>query len=167
MKTLIRITCLCFLCMLHLSPLNAQQSPPPEADDFDFWIGDWTVYNTVSDTIVGYSTISSVVNGVAIQENYRSVGGYVGTSLNKYNAVDKRWEQYYVDNTGLTLHILGHFKDGKMTLSNSQLMNGVMTDNKMTWTDNEDGTVRQVWEQKRPEQEEWTLLFDGTYKPKE
>ena len=155
------------ICILTISSqLVAQQNQYPHSHEFDFWIGDWTVYHTVADTIVGYSTISPVVNGVAIQENYRSVNNYKGTSLNKYNAVDKRWEQYYVDNTGLTLHIIGHYKDGKMTLSNTQSMNGVMTDNRMTWTDNKDGTVRQVWEQKKPEEKEWQLLFDGIYKPK-
>jgi len=148
--------------------LGAQQKQAPKSTDFDFWIGEWTVYQNGTEKIVGHSKISSIVNGYGIQENYNSeTAKYEGCSLNKYNHVDKQWEQYYVDNAGLTLHMIGNLLEGKMVMGSSQLMDGKMTDNRMSWIPNEDGTVQQLWEQKPSEESTWQLAFDGIYKRKE
>jgi hypothetical protein len=36
--------------------------------------------------------------------------------------------------------------------------------NKMTWTPNPDGTVRQLWEQSKDGGQAFTVLFDGLYR---
>ena len=131
--------------------------------EFDFWIGEWVVYNFNTSKIVGYSKIESILNGNAIKESYRNASEtYSGTSLNKYNSDKKQWEQFWVDNSGLTLHLSGQFEEGKMILSGFT-ENG-KTKNKITWSQMEGKTVRQVWEQQKEGEEKWTTIFDGHYK---
>lgn len=149
-----------FFCMTSHAQSNHER-------DFDFWIGEWVVYQNGTDKIAGYSRIETILDGKAIQEHYSTASGnYRGTSLNKYNAAESRWEQYWIDNSGLTLHISGGLQDGKMMLSNSQSVNGVVTENRISWTPQEDGSVRQLWEQKQINQVDWQVAFDGIYKAK-
>ncbi|MCI5083091.1 MAG: hypothetical protein MRY78_15430 [Saprospiraceae bacterium] len=124
--------------------------------DFDFWVGEWNVYKMGTDTLVGKSKITSILNGKAIQENYSSTrSGFEGTSLNKYNAEHNQWEQFWVDNTGLTLHIQGKLESGSMQLKNST--------NWISWTPLEDGSVRQTWKIKDEKTGRWNTVFDGQY----
>jgi hypothetical protein len=135
--------------------------------DFDFWIGEWTVYAYGTENIAGHSKIEPILNGMVIKETYETPGGqYKGTSLNKYNPAENRWEQYWVDNTGLTLHITGDLMDGKMVLSNESNDQNGLVRNRITWTPMEDGTVRQQWDTQRENDDKWTSAFDGLYKKK-
>ena len=54
-----------------------------EYKQFDFWLGDWDVYNK-KDVKVFESKISSIQGGCGVQENC-SRDGFSGTSLNFYN----------------------------------------------------------------------------------
>jgi hypothetical protein len=136
---------------------------PLAQEDFSFWIGDWEVYKTGTDAVVGKSKIESILNGQAIQESYYSTGSsYSGTSLNKYVKDAKRWEQYWVDNTGLRLHLIGNFSEGKMVLSDCETRKAGPC-NRISWWQKGKG-IRQVWEQSEDNGATWTVVFDGTYK---
>ena len=115
---------------------------------------------------MGKSKIELIIDDMAILENYTSTrGNFQGKSLNKYNPRLQCWEQFWVDNSGLTLHLKGNPDNGNMVLSNAvETEKGVM-ENKISWFGQEDGTVRQVWERKSGE--EWSTVFDGTYRPRE
>jgi len=135
--------------------------------EFDFWIGEWEVYRTGTKDLLGYSTIESIIGGFAVQESYRSSRSkYSGTSINKYNQATDQWEQYWVDNTKLTLHLKGNKVGNKMILVNIMETNDGSIGNRITWTNHEDGTVQQVWEQSSDVGESWSKIFDGTYKKK-
>jgi hypothetical protein len=138
---------------------NAGQSPctNPKAHEFDFWIGKWTVYKNGTDKVVGYNTVVRVAGGCGIQENWVDVSGAsIGTSLNKYDFTKGKWQQFWIDNSGLTLELLGNYTDAKMTMNNPT--------NRITWFNNTDGTVRQLWEQTADNGVTWTVAFDGLYK---
>lgn len=140
---------------------NATQSPcsGSKAHEFDFWIGKWTVYKNGTDKIVGYNNISPVAGGCGIQENWIDASGNsIGTSLNKYDFVTGKWQQFWIDNSGQTLELSGNYTDSKMTMTNPT--------NKITWFNNADGTVRQLWEQTSDSGATWTVAFDGLYKKK-
>lgn len=156
------------LLMVSFTTSQAQQNPcdSETAHQFDFWIGDWTVYKTGTDTIVGHNIITPIANGCAILENWTGGGGSIGSSINKYNFSTKMWEQMWVDNSGSSLHIKGVYKDAKMILENEQPArngNGVVK-NKITYYNNTDGTVRQHWEQSTDQGKTWINAFDGLYK---
>lgn len=130
---------------------------------FDFWIGEWNVYKYGTDTIIGISIIESSLNHNAIEENYQSLRyKYKGQSLNTYDSKLNRWEQFYVDNNGLKLHLVGTFEEDKMILSDC---NGVGPNcNRIIWTDLNDGTVRQEWQKSEDNGTTWKKVFDGQYK---
>jgi hypothetical protein len=48
----------------------------------------------------------------------------------------------------------------------SENQQGQMVMNRVTWYDNEDGTVRQHWQQSSDKGKTWTTAFDGLYKKK-
>src|SRR4030095_5561443 len=101
---------------------NAKAQNPctsPKVHEFDFWIGKWTVYKNGTDTIVGYNEIKTVADGCSLLESCRSAkSNYKGNSLNKYNAVTGKWQQFWVDNGGLTLFIEGGYQDNRLTMEN-------------------------------------------------
>ena len=155
------------ILILILSSSGYSQNEVEQKDgQFDFWIGEWDVFKYGTDTLAGYSQIESILNGVVIKESYQSViGGYEGTSLNKYNSINQKWEQYWVDNSGITLHLVGEYGDNKMTLANKEERSNSTLYNRITWTDLDGEAVRQKWEQSRDGQN-WQVAFDGHYKPK-
>lgn len=150
--------------------VSAQQQTNPcsteQAHQFDFWIGEWNVYKTGTDTIVGHNIIKPIANGCALLENWSGGGGSIGNSINKYNFTTKKWQQMWVDNGGTTLEITGNYQDGKMIMENEQPGGGGKgtVKNKITWTNNSDGSVRQYWQYSRDQGKTWQVAFDGMYK---
>jgi len=115
--------------------------------EFDFWVGTWNV--TANGAPAGRNVIIKVQDNCAIQENWTSATpGYTGTSNNFYNAQTKQWEQIWIDNQGQSLHLKGNRIGNQMVLTSDVLINqqGEKYRNRITWTHNDDGTVRQLWE---------------------
>lgn len=136
-----------------------------QKDAFNFWIGEWNVYKYGTDTLVGTSKIMPILQGNAIQEFYEATQSpYKGTSLNKYNYYKKKWEQFWVDNSGLTLHIQGAFQNGKMVMGNTMKMATGEMENRITWMQDTPTTIRQTWEQRQVGQNDWVVVFDGSYR---
>lgn len=132
---------------------------------FDFWIGTWTVTNA-DGTAAGTNSIEKVQDQCILQENWTSAkAGYTGTSFNFYNARTKQWEQLWLDNKGGSLKLKGNRIDDQMILQSNELKNkkGEPYINRITWTLNKDGTVRQLWEV-ITNGREIAVAFDGLYK---
>ena len=140
----------------------------PERRAFDFWVGEWEVTGPKGN-VVGHSRIESILGGCAIAEHWSSAtgnGANDGKSYNIYNADLKRWEQFWVDASGSRLMLSGGIVDGSMVLEGRQDLaaaDGVHQRERITWTPNADGTVRQLWES-TDANARWTVAFDGQYK---
>ncbi len=153
------------LFALFTCGVAAQQKriDPTKYREFDFWLGGWNVYKYGTDTIVGQSRITSIVDSVAIQEVYWAErGNYQGRSINKYNADVGSWEQYYVDNGGATLHLRGNRIANQMVLMDVHSKVGKSM-NKIVWTDQPNGDVRQTWSVSNDAGRTWKVIFDGRY----
>ena len=162
MKKLILLLTFPFL----LSNLVAQSEAydNPNYREFDFWIGEWDVVKTGTQELLGYSKIDSIVDGFAVQENYKNARSqYQGTSINKFNTATDQWEQFWVDNTGLTLHLKGQKIENQMILQNVIGEGEFQLKNRITWIDHGNGTVQQIWERSEGEDESWSKIFDGMY----
>lgn len=160
---------LVILSLINPMTLLAQSSAgslPPETAQFDFWIGDWDVF-TASGQHVGVNRIEKVENGRGLLETWRGDRGSEGRSLNAYNAPKKLWQQYWVG-TGVVLELAGGLDgEGRMVLSDRDTRAaGVKPINRITWTPNPDGTVRQHWETSGDEGATWKTAFDGLYRRK-
>ncbi|RAJ13238.1 hypothetical protein [Olleya aquimaris] len=134
---------------------------------FDFWIGEWQVTNP-DGSIAGHNTILKVQDNCILQENWVSAkGNYTGTSQNFYNSKTGQWEQIWIDNQGGTLHLKGNRTGNQMILQSDTLKNkeGNPYFHRITWTLNNDGSVRQLWET-TTNNTEVVVAFDGLYKRK-
>lgn len=134
---------------------------------FDFWLGEWTVTNP-NGSYAGSNVIDKIQDNCVLRENWTSATpGYTGTSTNYYDSVKKQWIQLWVDNQGQSLYLYGNFKEGAMVLQSDPTpgQNG-LTINRVSWTPNKDGTVRQHWETSIDNGITWVTAFDGLYTPK-
>jgi len=161
-----------FLSLLTIVAVtsNAQQSPcnSPHHGDFDFWVGDWVVYHTAADTIVGYNKVEKILGSCVIQENWRGVGPSRGKSFNTYNTRDSTWNQVWVDNSGSTFHFSGRYKDGILAMKGETIgQTGNVVLFSLDFHNQEDkGTVNQIWKMSQDNGSTWNTIFDGTYKPR-
>ena len=152
----------------------AENPAPPEPvcessenfNDFDFWIGEWNVYsNNDERQLQGTNSITKHHKNCLIMENWTSVQGGTGSSMNYYDAVEDQWRQLWVAG-GYSIDYTGGLSE-----SGSMVLNGKINYYKTgkshafrgTWTPNADGSVRQLFEQQAPDSEEWAVWFDGLY----
>jgi hypothetical protein len=164
-----------------LGTASAQMPPPvppaslpanctaPEHRQFDFWIGEWRVFNTDKpDEILGVSTIEPVYNGCGIRENWQPFTMLSGGSLNSYDPRDRRWKQTWIDSTGARVEFVGGLEQGRMVLTGLwRSSQGAEKDflQRMTLYP-EGGTVRQIGEDSRDGGKSWFRSFDFTYRPR-
>lgn len=132
--------------------------------DFDFWVGDWDVYNPKG-VLVGSSQIGKLLGDCVIDEHWRGGGGVEGRSHNMYDTSHGRWTQFWVDNGGNTLLLHGGLKDGAMVLVGEQPdpKTGKISTQRITWSALANHTVRQLWESSNDAGKTWTIAFDGRY----
>jgi hypothetical protein len=116
--------------------------------------------------VAGHNRISRIHGDCTVLEEYEAAAsGYEGKSFNYYDPTDGLWHQAWVDNSGLRLNLTGKFDDGHMQLSGNRVNpQGESVVDRITWTPNEDGSVRQLWEVSKDDGETWQALFDGLYK---
>ncbi len=157
------------LCILAVDA-NAQNPDNPcsseKSHEFDFWIGEWDV--TAGGNLAGHNRIEPILDGCAIQETWSGAGGSAGSSFNFYNPQIEKWQQFWIWRNGTTLYLTGDYVDGKMVLSGDSMnRNGQTVANRVTWFNNGNGTVRQLWETSTDAGETWSIAFDGLYKKTE
>src|SRR5688572_24799132 len=146
----------------------ASQAAPPapcssaEHRQFDFWIGDWQVHKP-DGTFAGLNRITREYGGCVVHEHYATGKGYSGESLNVYDAARNVWHQHWVDDCGLLLTLEGSWDGKSMVLEGlAPAPNGAMAKQRITWTPNADGSVRQLWET-ADAKGAWKVAFDGRY----
>ncbi len=113
--------------------------------------------------MAGESRIEVINDGCALLENWSGRGGSVAKSLNIYDREDMRWHQTWVDNTGGLLMIAGGLVDKRMVLTAEP---PGKAHQRISWTPNEDGSVRQLWESSADMGKSWKVEFDGKYVPR-
>jgi hypothetical protein len=148
-------------------PAPANLCGSKEHRQFDFWIGDWNV--TSNGQTAGTNSIHPIHNGCALQENWQGAGagGISGSSFNIYDRASGHWHQSWVDASGTLLLLDGGLVEGSMVMSGKRPArdgNG-MTLHRITWTPSSDGSIRQLWQASTDDGKNWTVLFDGLYKP--
>jgi hypothetical protein len=147
-------------------PRPAPPPPPPEAKHFDFWIGEWEV-TTADGKVAGTNKIEPISGGRGLLENWTSARGGQGKSLNAYNPTRKQWQQFWVGGDGMVLELSGGLDvQGAMVMTGPSSAPNAAALNRVTWTPNADGTVRQFWEVSKDEGKTWSVVFDGRYRRK-
>lgn len=145
-------------------PPRPKPCSDPAYRQFDFWIGTWDVKDTRKNAPPSQggarNEITAVHGSCVLQESYTN-GPYTGSSLNYYDAATKRWHQTWVDNQGGYLQLVGSLENGSMVLSSADPAADPIE--RISWTPNDDGSVRQLWQQSKDGGQTWTVAFDGRY----
>jgi hypothetical protein len=139
-----------------------------EARDFDFWVGDWEVYDKDGTVKYGENTITRTNSGCYLYEQWVSATGVPGNSMNYYDPGQQRWRQHWVGAGGSIIDIYGGLVDGSMVLEGRlyTINPPVEKPFRGTWTPLPDGRVRQLFEHSDDGGKTWISWFDGYYQRK-
>jgi len=110
---------------------------------------------------VGHSRIESILSGCSISEHWEGRSGFTGVSYNAWDAKTRMWHQFWVDAQGNVARLQGGIADGRMVLQSAPSTGHV---DRITWTPNADGSVRQLWEASEDGGKAWKGVFDGMYR---
>lgn len=130
---------------------------------FDFWVGDWIVTDTLGNKL-GENTIIKLENGCILSEHWRGEKGGTGRSFNYFNSTDSTWNQTWISGSGNILELKGIFYGNKMVLK-SELIHGNQGNyyNQITWKKRSDESVLQLWEIFDEQNNKQQTAFKGIY----
>lgn len=164
-----RFQYLVYIIFLLSFSVLAQSEPCPCCTEnhraFDFWVGEWEVFKP-DGTLAGTNSIIKEQDDCILRENWISSNNpFTGSSVNFYNNQTARWEQLWIDNAGSHLYLYGNRKGNQMVLVSEEIPreNKPSYVNRIIYTLNEDGTVRQLWEI-LINGEVANVAFDGLYR---
>ncbi len=160
------------LLLLQQATPATPASPPrcdtPEYSQFDFWVGEWDVYPSGSENKVADSKIEKLYYGCAIRENWMPLNKINGGSLNTYDPQTERWHQLWIGSSPGRVQFEGGLVDGSMVLTGywGKDPQGNVSMTRMTYTLQEDGSVRQFGQSSSDHGVTWSTSFDFIYRPK-
>lgn len=141
---------------------DCRDSAPHRA--FDFWVGNWEVRDTEG-ALQGYNAVAAVQDGCALQEQWQSVTGGTGQSINYYHPDHGIWRQVWTDAGASIIDIQGGLQGDAMVLSGTiyYLASRKERPFRGRWIPLGDGRVRQFFEE-QDESGVWQPWFDGYYR---
>lgn len=145
----------------------------PVYRQFDFWIGEWDVYQKNGQK-GGDSKIDLILDSCVILENWKSVKPfrglyYTGKSFNTYNSKTNQWQQTWVDNVGGTIEFLeGHHEDNKMIFKTKpyNYSKDTIAVRRLTFFNLGPDKVRQFSEISKDGEKTWAPEYDLEYRRK-
>ena len=148
---------------LSLSTEDASRAPcaPPTYHEFDFWIGDWEVFEVGSRNKVAHARVDSILDGCVLREDYRGADGHEGESFTNYDAAKSVWHQTWVTNRGELLEIEGKIENGAMVLSGKNQAGALV---RGEWKP-VNGEVREVAVTSTDSGKTWKPWFDLMFRP--
>ncbi|MCM8569350.1 hypothetical protein NE848_08165 [Gramella jeungdoensis] len=156
-----------FIPITLISQNNDCACCTPAHEQFDFWVGNWEVFNEKGKKI-GENLIEKLEDNCILSENWEGEKGGSGKSFNYYDPADSTWNQLWISNSGNILKLKGEGKPDKMILK-SEPVKGEKGNyyNKITWTKNPDGSVTQLWELYDLQGNLLNEAFKGIYRKKD
>lgn len=163
------------LCGPSAFAQSAPPPPPPYTCDgpahraFDFWIGRWDAYVTGTQNLAGRSVIESRDGGCVITEQWTGAAGpaFSGRSLNAFDATSGKWVQVWMDSGGEITRFEGGPTGAAMVLTAPNEARPGQTGvahQRMTFTANANGSVRQHGERSTDGGATWATSYDFTYR---
>lgn len=134
----------------------------PAYRQFDFWAGNWDVFDIGNPAKVAHAGVDLILDGCVLREDYRGADGHKGQSFTIYDGTRKVWHQSWVTNRGELLMIEGQFEDGEMVLSGEDHAKGVLV--RGTWKP-VNGNVREIAVTSTDGGKTWKPWFDLVFRP--
>ena len=130
---------------------------------FDFWAGDWDVFDVGSSIPVAHARIDPILDGCVLREDYQGSDGHKGQSFTIYDAARKVWHQSWVTNRGELLEIEGKTENGEIILSGEDRAAGWLV--RGTWKP-QNGDVRETAVTSTDGGNTWKPWFDLLFRRK-
>ena len=154
------------------APSSASSGPPPSAPpkcagpefrQLDFWVGDWDV--SIQGKPVGVNRVTREEDGCLVHEHWASAQGETGQSLNFYDRNDGKWHQVWVSSRGGVLDLAGRREANALAFTGeTRRSDGTRVLHRLTFFDNPDGTVRQLWDISTDGGTSWQTSWDAIYR---
>jgi hypothetical protein len=151
-------------CAEHAATAKAQSAMPCAEGayrQFDFWIGDWDVFDVERPAVVvARARVGLILNGCVLHEVYQSLDGHKGESFTIYDATRDTWHQSWVNDHGYLLTIEGRLQSSSMILEGiDHLPDGRPRQVRGEWRPQEHG-VREVAARSTDGGISWVPWFD-------
>src|SRR5262245_43710801 len=91
----------------------------PARHQWDFWIGDWDVFEVDGVTRAARVRVDRSLDGCVLHETYEDPAGLRGQSFSIYDASRNVWHQTWVTNHGQLLTLEGRWQEEGMVLTGS------------------------------------------------
>ncbi len=129
--------------------LTAPACDTPAHHQFDFWLGEWQVFDATNNTLVAFDRIEKHSEGCIVQQNmnfvtdmYRRPGAayrLAGISVNRYDG--EAWMEMWADNQWGTIALRGS-PDEHSAMVLKTIIPSRHRDLKLVWQKQPDGSVR-------------------------
>lgn len=156
---------LVFLAAIFSIATAADVKPPcmePAYRAFDFWAGQWDVYDVGGQSKIASARIDPILDGCVLREDYEQFDGHHGQSYTIYDAGRQVWHQSWVTNRGEMLEIEGTMQDGSIVLSGEDRHAGTLV--RGIWKP-EHGNVREIADTSADRGKTWKPWFDIIFRP--
>jgi len=144
-------------------------STDPQSRLYDFWLGNWIVYNTGSNAIIGYSYNEKQSGECMILESWVSYPNqYSGVAMNFFDPEKGKWEKVWVGSEGGP-GVVHHYVAGDVTDNAMRFVyelkdeKGEMQPGRYTIYNLADGKARLVKELSPDKGKTFDVLMDLTY----
>jgi hypothetical protein len=133
---------------------------------FDFWIGDWDVFDIERPTvIVARARVELILNSCVVHEVYEGIDGHKGESFSIYDATRNVWHQSWVNDHGYLLTIEGRRQGHAVMLQGvDHQPNGKPRQVRGEWR-SEDNGVRETAARSTDGGVTWVPWFDIVFLP--
>jgi hypothetical protein len=129
--------------------LAAPACDTPQHHQFDFWLGDWQVFDAATDKLVAFDRVEKHSEGCIVEQNmtfvtdlYRRPGAAYrlsGMSINRYDG--EAWLELWADNQWGAIAMRGSLDPGGSMVFKT-ITPSRNRDLKIVWENRPDGTVR-------------------------
>ncbi len=166
--------CQAYIILIHMLIISITLSQPaadpcsqPEAQQFDFWIGEWDL--EWGDGNSGRNIIEKTLDDCVILETFDGSpsSGLRGMSVSTWNPRLGIWRQTWVDNEGGYLDFKGGFSDSRMVLKRSVTIDGKEVQQRMVWYDITGDSLLWNWERSDDSGASWQALWKIKYRRSE
>jgi ketosteroid isomerase-like protein len=144
-------------------PATPTHCAAPSYRQFDFWEGDWDVFDVGSPLQVAHAKVDLILDGCVLREDYQGTDGHKGQSFTIYDVVRDVWHQTWVTNRGELLQIEGKLDAGVMILTGEDHTKHTLV---RGWWKPVKGEVRETAARSTDNGKTWKPWFDLIFRPR-
>jgi len=153
----------CYSVALYAQTSRLPPCSAPAYRQFDFWLGEWDVFEPGGSNKEAQATVSRIQSGCGLREQYNGTGGSGGESLTMYDPSAAEWQQTWLSSHGQVVVIHGNMNGDAMILSGTDHSGGASRLVRGVWKPDSLG-VKETAERSSDGGKTWTPWFDLSFR---